>query len=420
MGYDDSRFRRRFRAGTFINPAVLAAFILCSFASWADDCASGSATSLSLEPSAVLERGLVSEGDCARLKAAIERALRGEAITIAGIGGSITASGLATKPEFRYLNRFWSWWNSRFKQTSRLVNAGVGATGSLYGVFRVERDVLRENPDLVIVEFAVNDGASNPDTGPAMEALVRKLLVAPKKPAVIMVFTMREDGTNAQDIHAAVGRHYGLPMLSYRDALYPAVEANVVQWQELAGDHVHPGDKGMEYIAMLLTNFTERVAQAPCGGKIAAGMPARLHPESEALENGVLIPAARLPILENNGWQATNFWQFSGVLAADKPGTAFTCMLQGTRLYLAHKKLAGAMGRVEVRVDDRAPVVLDGFFEATGAWKGGHIVFPLIAEGLAPGEHTLAVRLLPERHMESSGFEFVITSLLCGGIEPED
>jgi hypothetical protein len=37
------------------------------------------------------------------------------------------------------------------------VNAGIGATDSDYGSLRAQRDVLSKNPDLVIIEFAVND-----------------------------------------------------------------------------------------------------------------------------------------------------------------------------------------------------------------------------------------------------------------------
>jgi lysophospholipase L1-like esterase len=39
------------------------------------------------------------------------------------------------------------------------VNAGIGDTDSQYGALRVQRDVLSYNPDLVVVEFAVNDNA---------------------------------------------------------------------------------------------------------------------------------------------------------------------------------------------------------------------------------------------------------------------
>lgn len=42
----------------------------------------------------------------------------------------------------------------------KLIKAGVGGTPSELGMIRFERDVLRdgkEKPDLVVVEFAVND-----------------------------------------------------------------------------------------------------------------------------------------------------------------------------------------------------------------------------------------------------------------------
>ena len=37
------------------------------------------------------------------------------------------------------------------------INAGVGATGSNYCAFRVRRELLTQNPDFVLVKFAVND-----------------------------------------------------------------------------------------------------------------------------------------------------------------------------------------------------------------------------------------------------------------------
>ena len=55
------------------------------------------------------------------------------------------------------LNLFQTWWNGQFSAGSTLINAGIGATDSDYGCLRVQRDVLSQNPDLVIVEFAVND-----------------------------------------------------------------------------------------------------------------------------------------------------------------------------------------------------------------------------------------------------------------------
>lgn len=41
------------------------------------------------------------------------------------------------------------------------INSGIGGTGSDLGVFRTERDVLQYHPDLVFVEFAVNDAKTD-------------------------------------------------------------------------------------------------------------------------------------------------------------------------------------------------------------------------------------------------------------------
>ena len=50
------------------------------------------------------------------------------------------------------------WWQTRFPSSAvTLVNAGIGATGSDIGTFRVKKDVIEKDPDFVVVEFAVND-----------------------------------------------------------------------------------------------------------------------------------------------------------------------------------------------------------------------------------------------------------------------
>ena len=38
----------------------------------------------------------------------------------------------------------------------------MGGTGSDLGVFRLQHDVLRQRPDLVFIEFAVNDAGALP------------------------------------------------------------------------------------------------------------------------------------------------------------------------------------------------------------------------------------------------------------------
>jgi hypothetical protein len=55
-------------------------------------------------------------------------------------------------------------------------NASLPGTGSDFGAFRTEKDVISSKPDLVFVEFAVNDDGHQPENiSRSMEGIVRKI-----------------------------------------------------------------------------------------------------------------------------------------------------------------------------------------------------------------------------------------------------
>ena len=106
----------------------------------------------------MIARSQVSNGDLTRLTSVVAKARRGEPITIGVIGGSITVGAFASKPENSYAGRLLAWWQETFPQCEfRLVNAGAGGTGSMVGALRADKDLLFAKPDLVVIEFAVND-----------------------------------------------------------------------------------------------------------------------------------------------------------------------------------------------------------------------------------------------------------------------
>ncbi len=81
----------------------------------------------------------------------------GEPVKIAYLGGSITAAN-----GWRVKSR--EWFAKQYPQAKvEEIHAAIGGTGSDLGVFRVERDALQHKPDLLFVEFAVNDGSAKPD-----------------------------------------------------------------------------------------------------------------------------------------------------------------------------------------------------------------------------------------------------------------
>ena len=61
----------------------------------------------------------------------------------------------------------------------KFIKAGVGGTPSELGMIRFDRDVLRDGqqPDIVVIEFAVNDEGDETKGDQAMKALYVKYLI---------------------------------------------------------------------------------------------------------------------------------------------------------------------------------------------------------------------------------------------------
>ena len=92
------------------------------------------------------------DGNRARLAKVFKKAQAGEPITVAYLGGSIT-QGSSAGPTTCYAFLTTKWLEEKFPESKiTYVNAGIGATGSYIGVFRTDRDVLSQNPDLVFID----------------------------------------------------------------------------------------------------------------------------------------------------------------------------------------------------------------------------------------------------------------------------
>lgn len=209
----------------------------------------------------MIGKSLLNKGNNTRLKAAIEKAKRGEPVTIAYIGGSITHGAGAVPLHLNcYAYRAHEIFKHMFAPSDdspiRLIKAGVGGTPSQLGIVRYDRDVLRDGTvqsDIVIVEFAVND-ADDETQGICYESLVLKALGANNKPAVILLFSVFENDWNLQDRLTPVGWHYDLPMVSVKDAVveqfqWTKEQGNVITKKQFFHDIYHPTNAGHHIMA---------------------------------------------------------------------------------------------------------------------------------------------------------------------------
>lgn len=206
----------------------------------------------------MIDRSLLSTGDMTRMADVFQKAQNGEDITVAYIGGSITEGYNAGTTEF-YAKTCTDLLQGYFPDiTVTGVNAGISGTPSLLGNLRLERDVLSADPDIVFVEFAVNDGQTA-EYKNAYESLVRTLLTQDKDIAVVLLFTVLDSGYTCQEHMSQIGENYGLPMISVHDSVYEEIEAGRMTWQDYSDDQSHPNAYGHKCITDFVDNYYQKV-----------------------------------------------------------------------------------------------------------------------------------------------------------------
>ena len=187
------------------------------------------------------------------------------------IGGSITEGAGARDKTNRWTTRLVKWMNELpLGGTSFVeINAGIGGTGSDLGLLRLKRDVMNLNPDIVFLEFAVNDtGMEEAESARFSEGILYALSNMQKVPYVICagVVSNHNKPTRAS-LHRRLASNYGLVFIDVKEGMdeqlglaEPGV--NLVRDRMFARDNIHPSDEGygfyFEYIKSQLSDDSFR------------------------------------------------------------------------------------------------------------------------------------------------------------------
>ena len=205
----------------------------------------------------ILKNSLLGTGNKERMQNVLDKAASGEPITVAFIGGSITYGYKVTNAEC-FATLYCNWLTEQFGTKVNIVNAGISGTPSVLGNLRVERDVLKYDPDLVFIEFAVNDGYEDVYKN-SYESLINKVLEYKTEPAVMLLFTITREGHSCQPWMSEIGKHYELPMVSVPDSIMAEVKAGNITYDDYSNDETHPNKQGHIWIRELLSYCTEQI-----------------------------------------------------------------------------------------------------------------------------------------------------------------
>ena len=199
-------------------------------------------------------------GNHDRLLSVMERADKGDKITVAFLGGSITEGSVASDDKNCYAYLTYRWWCNTFPDAKiQYVNAGIGGTPSLLGVGRCNEDILDYEPDVVYIEFSVND-VDLPNVSEIYEGLLRKVLYSKSNPAVVVINNgFYNDGRTVQDVHNKLASYYGIPAISIVDTLVACTLDGRIPIRDITPDDLHPNDRGHILLAGVIRYVQDKI-----------------------------------------------------------------------------------------------------------------------------------------------------------------
>ncbi len=339
--------------------------------------------------------------------------------TVAFLGGSITEMNGFRPIIMESLKK-------RFPKTQfSFTSQGKGSTCSDTGAFRLEEDILTPAmPDLLFVEFAVNDNQDGNKTKEesirAMEGIVRHALKA--NPCMDIIISLLVNDNHLHHIQKGiaptaylanlkVAGHYGIPVANIGAELANRIAAGTFTKKQY-GD-CHPDPAGNRLVA----DVQERIFDAASFGKPFTGGELKRHSLPKPLdplcyENGRFLPFDR--VWRGEGWllskpdvsglkcHAANRYQLSSVnLHAYKPGAMCSFSFEGNAAGL-YVTTSSDVGMLDVSVDG-GPSRRLSLWRSTYS-KTLHYPFTLmLAENLKDGPHTITMTIAPEKHPDSSG-----------------
>lgn len=340
----------------------------------------------------MVERSLYQVGNTQRIHKAIEKARRGETVSLVYLGGSITeGSNAVPKKTNCYAARSAQLFAEKFMpDASRLEyhNAGISGTPSLLGITRCAQDVLAYAPDIVFLEFAVNDSTDD-QSRMAYESLVRKLLQSETQPAVVLVLTLTDSGYSAHVHMKQIAKHYNLGVVSVYDAIWPELFTKNMQWSSYSADFAHPTTEGHAFVAELIGYYFDQAA-ATEADEYVMPQEARYGKALEKLRNirrgdSAIVSVGSFPEDVTVSYSYLLGWKH-GIACGMKP-----MVLEVTGSYMTFvfkQENNKSCGTAEVWVDGQKKATLSGY--AADAW--GQPVTQLIPLG-ENTTHTVELRM---------------------------
>lgn len=294
---------------------------------------------------------IYSMGNTYRLVKKLEAAENGEKLTMAYLGGSITEMGKYTTPFSAYVKQTFA------KGGFTEVNAGLSGTSSVVGLVRSEPNVISKNPDIVFVEFSVNDH-EDIMYKKCFESVIKRFLDLPNEPAVIILIHRAKSGFSSQAQMVPVGENFNIPIISMDNALTKAFNSGLLTQNDYFTDDYHPHDKGGKLVSDCLSYFF-RQAMKTENRSDSYSVPEKSVYGTE-YENCEYINPKNQTGFNAGSWTAGGGYNGGQILPYSytlNGGSPMSFKTEGKGLIIVFKANSSGMGSIDVTVNGKTTKV---------------------------------------------------------------
>ena len=354
----------------------------------------------------MLELSLMYEGNFANLKKVMEKLRAGEEVYVAALGGSVTEGAGAGNNDNGYAYQFAAELGSTYavnpKEQIHFVNAGLSGTPSTLGLMRYKKDVLDplgQAPDLLIIEFAVNDW-QEVTNGRAYESLVYEALTAKENCAVICLCSVAKTAWNTQESFLTIAKHYQIPLVSMKKAVFEPLGNTRIPATTYFSDDYHPkyyGHKLMKDCLMHLFAVADEAeeqepAEIPAEAVKGRDFTGLVNVDSESKVKGMKMGSfgdVDENVVTMHFTKSISFPNNFHHQAGSK-NDPLTMKVKCKKILINYKTSTSAsFGKADFYVDGKPVTTADGY--SAGGWNNCNVL--LVLDEAEAATHTLEVKM---------------------------
>ena len=290
-------------------------------------------------------------GNTYRLTQKLAAAESGSSLTVAYLGGSITEGKNYTTPFSNYLKTTFA--KGSFKE----INAGLSGTSSVVGLVRSEKQIVEQKPDIIFLEFSVNDH-EDIMYKKCFESCIKKFLDMPNEPAVGIIITRAQGGFSSQSQMYPIGKNFDIPVISMDDALTKAFNSGFLKASDYYSDEYHPHQKGGQLVADCMAYYVRQALKSE--NQSASYTQPTKYVYGAEYANCVNVDPKNLTNFNAGSWKSGGGYNNNPGLNYSytlNGGSPMTFKTEGKGLIIVFKANSSGMGSIDVTVNGKTTKV---------------------------------------------------------------